>query len=86
MKSNTKKQYTVRGVPSHLDKALRQRAKEEGKSLNEVLLNSLHVTAGELSQPFSYHDLDGLVGTWKEDPLFDEYLAAQNQIDEDLWR
>ena len=86
MKVNTKKQYTVRGVSGYLDKALRQRAKEEGKSLNTVLLDSLELTAEALRQPIGHHDLDKLIGTWQEDPEFEQYLAAQSQVDEDMWR
>ena len=31
-------------------------------------------------------DLSGIAGTWVEDPGFDEVIAAQRQIDPELWR
>ena len=34
-------QYTVRGIPADLDKAMRQRARAKGKSLNEVAIEAL---------------------------------------------
>jgi predicted HicB family RNase H-like nuclease len=34
-------QYTVRNIPEHVDRALRRKASEERKSLNEVLRDAL---------------------------------------------
>lgn len=31
-------------------------------------------------------DLSGIAGTWVDDPGFDEAIAAQRQIDPDLWK
>jgi len=31
-------------------------------------------------------DLSSLVGTWQEDPEFDEAIADQDKVDEELWR
>ena len=33
-----------------------------------------------------YHDLDDLVGTWVEDPVFDEVIREMDSVDPDLWR
>jgi hypothetical protein len=79
-------QYTIRSVPPAIDRALRQRARSEGKSLNEVTLETLRRGLDLDAQPRVYHDLDRFVGTWVEDPAFDEAIAAQDQIDEDLWK
>jgi plasmid stability protein len=80
-------QYTVRNIPEHVDRALRRRAAEGGKSLNEVLREALIREAGvvESSTP-RYTDLDSLAGTWIDDPGFDEMIRAQDQVDESLWR
>lgn len=80
-------QYTVRDVPSHVDGALRRKAREEGKSLNRVLCEALAREAG-VSAPSQvlHHDLDDLAGKWEDDSAFDQAVAAQNQIDESLWR
>jgi len=32
------------------------------------------------------HDLDDLVGTWVEDPVFDEVIREMDSVDADLWR
>ncbi len=80
-------QYTVRNIPEHVDRALRRKAGEGGKSLNEVLRDALIREAGvvEPSTP-RYTDLDALAGTWIDDPGFDETIRAQDQVDESLWR
>lgn len=79
-------QYTVRGVPPEVDRALRRRAERENRSLNEVTVDALRRGAGLGEQPMVHHDLDHLVGTWVEDPAFDAAIAAQNVVDERLWR
>ncbi|MBI2346539.1 MAG: hypothetical protein HYV03_06620 [Deltaproteobacteria bacterium] len=85
MKSSQAKQYTVRSLSPQLDRALRQKSRETGKSLNEVVLETLEKGAGLGEQPIEYRDLDALIGTWKEDQEFDAALRAQDQIDPHLW-
>ena len=82
----TTKQYTIRGVPVEVDRKLRQQAKKEGKSLNEVALEVLKQAAGMENGKMVYTDLDFLIGTWEHDPAFDEVIADHERIDEELWR
>jgi hypothetical protein len=80
-------QYTVRGVPAHVDRALRRKAQEERKSLNEVLREALSTEAEGTGLPGRVHaDLDVLAGSWVDVPGFDEAIQAQDCIDETLWR
>jgi hypothetical protein len=79
-------QYTIRGIPPTVDDALRERARAAGKSLNEVALEALAEGAGVTSAPRQRRNLDDIVGTWKADKAFDEAIADQDQIDEDLWK
>ena len=37
-------------------------------------------------EPVIVRELRDLAGTWADDPEFDAALAAQDQIDPDLWR
>ena len=86
MKSQAKAiQFTVRGVPPRLDRALRDRARREGQSLNAVLLEALAAGAGLVWEPVVHEDLDDLVGTWVEDPAVEEALRAQDQVDPQAW-
>ena len=80
-------QYTVRGVPVQVDGALRRKASLEGRSLNHVLREALAREAGVGGvDEVVYRDLDTLAGTWVEDPEFDRAIAAQDRVDEALWR
>jgi len=79
-------QYTLREIPATVDLELRQRAKAEGKSLNTVAIEALIRGAGLGDSPIRVRDLSDVVGTWQEDPEFDQAIADQDRIDERLWR
>lgn len=85
MKSNRQKQYTIRNVSVQVDQKLRQLSKEEGKSLNEVALEALERGTGVANEPQIHTDLDALIGSWKDDPAFDEAIRQQDIIDPKLW-
>ncbi len=71
--------YTVSKVPAQIDSQLRRRAREEGKSLNQITLDALRRGSG-LKEEIVHHDLDGLAGTWKEDAAFDAAILAQDTV------
>jgi hypothetical protein len=85
-RAKKKRQYTIRAVPPVIDSALREHARREGKSLNQVALEALQRGLGINAAPPEFHDLDHLIGTWVDDPEFDAAIAAQDIVDEDLWR
>jgi len=78
--------YTIRNVPDYLDAALRDAAREHGKSLNEVAIEALARGAGLADQPQRRRELTDIAGTWKNDPAFDRAIAAQDTVDEEMWR
>jgi hypothetical protein len=86
MKSSTTVQYTIRGVPAAVDKALRAKSRRLNQSLNAVALEALAMASGSGEQGLTYHDLDHLAGTWQEDPEFERAIRAQDQIDPKLWK
>lgn len=79
-------QYTIRNVPKRLDAALRQVAREQSKSLNEVTIDALARGAGLSEEPTRRRDLSDIAGSWREDPAFDAAVAEQDMIQPDLWR
>jgi plasmid stability protein len=79
-------QYTLRNIPDMLDTALRRRARELGKSLNEVALEALLEGAGLGGVRPRRRDLSDVAGTWKEDPEFDRAIAEHDRIDQEKWR
>ena len=78
-------QYTLRNIPEELDHALRERARREGRSLNEVAIEALKVALGLSDEEVVRRDLGDVAGTWIEDSQVEAALADQRQIDEDLW-
>lgn len=79
-------QYTIRNVPDYLDFALRESAREQGKSLNEVAVEALARGFGLGEPRVRQRDLSDIAGSWKRDPAFDRAVAAQDTIDEEMWR
>lgn len=77
-------QYTMRGIPPALDAAIRQRARREGKSLNEVTLAALALgfDRGRVVR----RDVSDIVGTWKRDAALEGALLAQDRVDDELWK
>jgi plasmid stability protein len=78
------RQLTVRNVPVEAVEGLRRRARREGKSLNAVLVDAL--TRDVIGPERVHGDLDALAGAWRRDPAFEEALAAQDRVDEAMWR
>jgi hypothetical protein len=79
-------QYTLRGIPAALDEAIRERAKAEGKSLNEVAVVALAEGLGLGAQDIVRRDLSDVVGTWRKEAAVEAALAAQDRVDKGLWR
>jgi plasmid stability protein len=78
-------QYTIRNIPPEVDQALKARAKQLGKSVNQL---ALEVLTQSLGQETRHRNLRNMPGSWtKQDAArFDESLADQRQIDEELWK
>lgn len=85
MKMSQQKKYTIRNVTDQVDKRLRESSRQERKSLNEIVLRALERGAGVAGEPPAYTDLDFLIGTWKDDPQFDEAIRQQDIVDPKLW-
>ena len=79
-------QYTLRNVPKHVDRLLRQWAKREHKSLNDVLLAALSLAVGLAGEPPPQRDLTDVAGSWASDPDLERGLQEQRRIDPELWR
>jgi hypothetical protein len=83
---NAGMQYTLRKIPREVDRALRQKAKKEGKSLNQVAVEALARGASVEQVRPKFHNLDFAIGTWVEDPEFDKIIEEQRQIDPEMWK
>jgi len=79
------RQYTIRNIPERIDRVLKRRAKETGKSFNQVALEALASGAGEGLKP--KRDFSEVVGslTEKEASRIEAEIRLQRQIDSGLW-
>jgi hypothetical protein len=78
-------QYTIRGVPIEVDRALRRKAHQRKISLNQLLVEELTGAISSTAER-KYRSFAGIAGKWQEDPEFDRILEEQRRIDEDMWR
>jgi plasmid stability protein len=79
-------QYTIRKIPNSVNAALRRRAREQGKSLNEVAIEALARGSGVGGERSRQRDLRDIAGTWQSDRSFDRARAAQDTIDKEMWQ
>jgi hypothetical protein len=69
-------QYTIRSVPAAIDRA----------SLNIVLVEALQRGLELAAKPVEHTELDGLIGSWQEDPAFDRAIADFERVDAEAWK
>jgi len=86
------KAITLRNLPPELAKTIRQKAEEQGTSMNRAVIHLLQEGTGirgkKNGEKSLHHDLDSLAGSWTKDEAeeFDKSLASQRTIDLELWK
>ena len=76
-------QYTVRGIPPEVDRALRWKATQRKQRLNQIIVDELTAATTGVRKRADFRDV---VGQWTPDRAFDDILASQRQIDPDRWK
>jgi len=79
-------QYTIRNIPSPVDKVIRKRSKQTGKSFNQTVVDLLsQQTFGttEISEDTNY---DWLFNRNTLDNNFDKAIKDMSQVDEAIWK
>ena len=76
-------QYTIRGIPPDVDRALRRKALQRKQSLNQIIVEELTAATTGVRKRADFSDV---VGKWAPDPAFDEIMTSQRQIDMDKWK
>ena len=84
------KTITVRGIDSILSEKLKQAAKEEGRSVNQVVIDTIKQRFGikkEKKYTMVYHDLDHIFGRWSSEEFerIQEKIDKERKIDKELW-
>jgi hypothetical protein len=81
---------TIRGLDDLTIKALKNKAKQEGSSINAALVKLLQEELGikKKKRTVEYNDLDHLAGTWsdKDYKQFVKNTADFEKIDENMWK
>lgn len=85
------KTLTVRGIDPLLSQKLKEIARQEGKSINQLVLDAIKQHFGlEKEKKFTriYHDLDHLFGSWsrEEYDLVQGKIDRERGIDDELWK
>jgi len=79
-------QYTIRNVPTVVDKVIRKRAKQTGKSFNQTVVDMLSLQSVGTINPKENNNFDWLFGSLKLDDKFDQAIKDLSQIDKELWQ
>ncbi len=66
-----------------VDRVLRERAKQRGISINQVIIQELTLATIGGKQ---FADFSEFVGRWVPDPAFDEAIQSQREIHSDDWQ
>lgn len=87
------KAITVRNLPPEVARAIRDKARKEGLSLNRTVARLLAQATGRGEEKRKrkqvlHHDLDRFFGVWskKEAEEFDEALLEERQIEPEMWK
>jgi hypothetical protein len=76
-------QYTIRGIPEEVDRALRRKATQRKVSLNQIIVEELTAGTTGVRKRADFRDI---AGQWTPDPAFDEIIATLRQIDPEKWQ
>jgi hypothetical protein len=82
----SKIQYTIRNIPPEVDRVIKKRSRQSGKSFNQTVVDLLSLqTFGTTDVPTS-NNFDWLFGANTLDDSFDGAIKDLSQIDEKLWQ
>ncbi len=84
------KTITVRGIDPILSEKLKRAAKEEGRSVNQIVIDTMKQSFGikkEKKYTMVYHDLDHIFGRWSTEEFerIQEKIDKERKIDKELW-
>lgn len=81
---------TIRGLDDLTIKALKEKAKQEGTSVNATLVKLLREELGlkKKKRTVVYNDLDHLAGTWSDNDYkeFQNRIEDFEKVDEAMWK
>lgn len=82
----SKIQYTIRDIPPSVDKVIRKRSKQTGKSFNQTVVDLLSLQTFGTTKPKIDANFSWLYGQNTLDDSFDEAVKKLSQVDKKLWQ
>lgn len=79
-------QYTIRNIPPTLDKVIRKKAQQTGKSFNQTVVDILLLQTFGTTKPKTDTSFSWLYNKNTIDDSFDETINNLSQVDETLWK
>ena len=83
------KAITIRGIDSSVSAKLKQTAKNEKKSVNQLIVEMIKQDIGMPKKRYTkkYNDLDHLFGRWTDAEFkkIQGVINSQRKIDRELW-
>ena len=79
-------QYTIRRIPKEVDAALRRRARQGRKTLNQAAVEALIEGLDLDVTSARRRSVRDLLGVRTRDPKLEQALDAQRRIDPELWK
>ena len=79
-------QYTIRNIPSPVDKVIRKRSKQTGKSFNQTVVELLSLQTFGTTEISEDSNFDWLFNKNTLDNNFDKAIKDISQVDENLWK
>jgi hypothetical protein len=85
------KTITIRRIDDQLAELLKEKARKDQKSINQLLLDTLRNSLGLSSEKkftAEFNDLDHLFGQWSEEEfeMIQGKISKERQIDRELWQ
>jgi hypothetical protein len=79
-------QYTIRNIPPAVDRVIKKRSKQSGRSFNQTVVDLLSLQTFGTTTPPSDDNFDWLFGANTLDEAFDEAIKDLSKIDKTIWQ
>lgn len=79
-------QYTIRNIPPALDRVIRKRSAQSGKSFNQTVIDLLSQQTFGTTEPRQDDNFDWLFGKNTLDESFDDAIEKLSKVDKRLWQ
>lgn len=78
-------QYTIRNIPEPIDRVIRKRSKQSGKSFNQTVVDLLSLQTFGTTEIAKDDNFDWLYNKNTLDDSFDEAIKEISKVDKKLW-